>query len=65
MFGICRRTVYCIRSDYGLVDSYNVTRISDFDLEYQVGLTRNLMPEYGQSFVKDTLQARAMYVPLP
>ncbi len=62
LFGICRRTLYRIRSEYGLMDTYNFTNIPDRDLDRQVTLIKNLMPEVGQSMVKGALQARQIYV---
>ena len=55
LFGICRRTLYRIRSEYGLMDPYNFTHTSDHDLDHQVSSIKQLMPEAGQSMVKGAL----------
>lgn len=45
LFGICRRTLYRIRSEYGLMEPYNFTHISDNDLDSHISSIKNLMPE--------------------
>ena len=62
LFGICRRTLYRIRSEYGLMDPYNYTHISDYNLDRQVSSIKQLMPEAGQSMVKGGRQRNSCFI---
>lgn len=52
LFGIWRRTLYRISQEYGLMDLYNFTRVSNHDLDGQVSCIKQFMPDAGQSMVK-------------
>lgn len=62
LFGICRRTLYRIRQEYGLMDPYNFTCISNHDLDGQVSRIKQFMPDAGQSMVKGALEGRGIHV---
>lgn len=62
LFGICRRTLYRIRSEYGLMDPYDFTRISNQDLDRHVTHIKQFMPDAGQSIVKGGLEGRGIHV---
>lgn len=45
LIGICRRILYRIRSEYGLMDPYGFTHISDHDLDGHVSAIKHFMPD--------------------
>lgn len=65
LFGISRRTLYRIRSEYGMVDPYDFSDISDRDLQARIASIKQVMPDAGQNMVKGMLRAQGIHVSLP
>lgn len=66
MYGVCRRTMYNIRSNFGLVGSEfsGFSTISDEDLKALICDIKKEMPDVGQSMLKGVLESRGVHVPM-
>ena len=64
MFGISRRTMYNIRSEFGLIDTEfaGFSDVTDVQLKSLIQDIRQEMPEIGQSMLRGVLNARGVYV---
>lgn len=66
MFGVCRRTLYNIRSVNGMLEGNQAfTMISDQDLIDLIKAIKRDMPDIGYNMMKGVLQARGIYVSIP
>ena len=65
LFGVCRKTLYTIRMQLGMVDfesAYHFTAISDQDLQAQVARIKRVMPDAGQTMVRGMLRSQGIHV---
>lgn len=66
LFGVCRRTLYTIRSEYDMVGSDSVfTQISDQELCEQARAIKQDMPEIGYNMMRGVLRSRGIHVSIP
>jgi hypothetical protein len=66
IFGVCRRTLYTIRCEYGMIgDDVRFTQISDQELRYQVEAVKRDMPEIGYNMMRGVLRSRGIHVSIP
>ena len=65
IFGVSRRTLYNIRSEFGMIDEQRFVRISDHDLCYLVGRIKRDMPEIGYNMMRGLLQSQGIHVSIP
>lgn len=66
LFGVCRRTLYTIRSDYDMVGSDSAfTQISDQELCELVREIKQGMPEIGYNMMRGVLLSRGIHVSIP
>jgi hypothetical protein len=65
LFGVCRRTLYSIRTAYGMVNNnHNFTEISDRELLEQIMVIKSDMPEIGYSMMRGMLRSKGIFVPV-
>ena len=64
MYGVCRRTIYNIRSRHGLLSCQfpEFTCITDDDLKCVMSDIKREMPELGQSMIRGVLESRGIHV---
>ena len=65
LFGVCRKTLYNIRSSYGMIesnDSFNFTTISDEQLCEKAMKIKHDMPEIGYNMLRGVLRAQGIHV---
>ena len=66
VFGVCRRTLYTIRSEYGMVgDEQRFTPISDQELRGHIQTIKQDMPEIGYNLMRGVLRSRGIHVSIP
>ena len=66
IFGVCRRTLYSIRSEQGIMgDEYNFTHISDQELRDHIQSLKKDMPEIGYNMMKGVLRSQGIHVTIP
>ena len=68
IFGVSRRTLYTVRSEYGMIgDEYahGFTQIFDQDLAEHVRCIKQDMPEIGYNMMRGVLRSRGIYVSIP
>ena len=64
LFGVSRRTLYTVRSEYGMVgDEYRFTSVSDQELHDLVVSVKRDMPEIGYNMMRGILRSRGIHVP--
>lgn len=64
LFGVSRRTLYNIRTEFGMTGPHysNYTVISDADLQEVVRGIKIMMPDVGQNMMKGLLEAKGIYI---
>lgn len=62
MFGVCRRTLYSVRIEYGIVSTGGFTQISDDALRHQVQILKQEMPEIAYNMMRGILRSRGIHV---
>ena len=62
MFGVCRRTLYAIRDEYGILSAGRFTQISDDALRHQVQILKQEMPEIGYNMMRGILRSWGIHV---
>ena len=65
LFGVCRKTLYNIRSSYGMIESndiFNFTTISDEQLCEKAMKIKHDMPEIGYNMLRGVLRAQGIHV---
>ena len=58
IFGVSRRTLYTVRSQYGMLGESSFTDISDQDLQHHV---QDIKPEIGYNMMKGVLRSRGIH----
>ena len=66
LFGVCYRTLYTVRSEYGMVgDQHSFTSISDQELRDGVVSIKRDMPNIGYNMMRGLLRSRGIHVSIP
>ena len=66
LFGVSRRTLYTVRSEYGMVgDEHSFTPVSDQELRDHVQAVKRDMPEIGYNMMRGVLRSRGIHVSIP
>ena len=66
LFGVCRRTLYTVRSEYGMIgDQHSFTSISDQELRDVVVSIKHDMPDIGYNMMRGILRSRGIHVSIP
>ena len=66
MFGVCRRTLFNIRHEYGMLETNQTfTSISDHELLHEIRAIKQDMPDVGYNMLKGVLRARGIHVSIP
>lgn len=62
MFGVCRRTLYAVRVEYGIISTGGFTHISDDELRHHVQSLKQDMPEVGYNMMRGILRSQGIHV---
>ena len=62
IFGVCRRTLYTVRVEYGIISTGGFTHISDDELQHHVQSLKREMPEVGYNMMRGILRSRGIHV---
>ena len=66
LFGVCRRALYTVRSEYGMIgDNHSFTSISDQELRDVVVSIKRDMPDIGYNMMRGILRSRGIHVSIP
>ena len=64
LFGVSRRTLFNMRSEYGLPADHDFSDISNMELRSYVEHIKRSMPDAGQNMIKGILRGEGIHVPL-
>ena len=66
IFGVCRRTLYTIRSENGMLENDEpFSRVSDEELCEHIQLIKQDMPDIGYNMIRGVLRSRSIHVSIP
>lgn len=66
LFGVSRRTLYTVRSEYGMIgDEHSFTSITDQELHDVVISVKREMPDIGYNMMRGVLRSRGIHVSIP